>query len=63
MDKKKRWKLQIYWDGDWRTILESDARHELVTYANSCAEDLEIRIIDSSEEEVKKHGRRRDQPV
>ena len=57
MDKKYRWKLQIYWDMEWRTVLESDKRSELSRYAESCSEDLELRIIDSTEE-VKSHGRR-----
>lgn len=58
MNKQKKWKLQVFYGGDWRTIMEGDARHELVEYANSCAEDVQLRIIDSSEEEVNKHGRR-----
>ena len=58
MDKKYRWKLQIYWDGNWRTVLESEKRIELSRYAESCPEDLQLRIIDSTEE-VKANGRRR----
>lgn len=57
MDKKFRWKLQVYWAGGWRTIIESDKRYELVQYADTCPDDLELRIIDSTEE-VKKDGRR-----
>ena len=56
-EKKYRWKLQIYWAGDWRTIIQSDKRLDLVQYANSCSEDIELRIIDA-EEEVKARGRR-----
>ena len=59
MDKRKRWKLQVFWANDWRTIIESDARHELVEYTQSCAEDLQFRIVDNDEEEGEKHGRRR----
>lgn len=57
MDRSKRWKLQIYWSGDWRTIMESDKRYELVQYAETCPGDLELRIIDATEE-VKSNGRR-----
>lgn len=55
---KKRWKLQLMWSGSWRTILESDKRTELSDYARTCPDDLEMRIIDSTEEE-KNNGRRR----
>ena len=58
-EKKYQWKLQIFWAGGWRTILESDKRKELVDYAAQCPEDLEMRIIDTTTEEVKAHGRRR----
>ena len=57
MINSKRWKLQVYWSGGWRTIMESDKRHELVQYAESCPGDLELRIIDAMEE-VKSNGRR-----
>lgn len=57
MDKNRRWKLQIFWGGDWRTILESDDRHDLTEYAQHCAEDLQLRIQDA-EEEVRKRDRR-----
>jgi hypothetical protein len=57
MDKKRHWKLQIFWCGDWRTILESDDRHDLTEYAEHCAEDLQLRIQDA-EEEVRKRDRR-----
>ena len=57
MDKKYRWKLQILWGGDWRTIMESDDRKMLAEYARQCPDDLELRIIDA-EEEVKARGRR-----
>lgn len=58
MDKKKRWKLQILWCGDWRTILEADDRHILTDYANVCSDDVEMRILDTMEEEVNKRDRR-----
>jgi hypothetical protein len=57
MDRKKRWRLQILWGGDWRTIMESDERHMLVEYASRCADDLEMRIQDTNED-VKKNDRR-----
>jgi len=57
MNRQYRWKLQIYWAGDWRTIMEHDDRHVLVEYAQSCAEDLQLRIIDT-QEEVKARDRR-----
>ena len=56
-DKKFRWKLQLFWYGDWRTIMESDDRKILAEYAQRCPKDLELKIIDA-EEEVKAHGRR-----
>lgn len=56
-DKKFRWKLQIFWSGEWRTIMESDTRKILAEYAGQCNKDLELRIIDA-EEEVKPRGRR-----
>ena len=54
---KRRWKLQVFWCGDWRTIMESDKRYELAQYAESCPDDLKLRIIDTTEE-VKSNGRR-----
>ena len=57
MTKDKPWKLQIYWHGGWRTILESEYRKPLVEYAETCPENLQLRIIDSKED--KEHGRRR----
>lgn len=57
MTGSKRWKLQVYWGGGWRTIMESDKRQDLVQYAESCPADLELRIIDATEE-VKSNGRR-----
>ncbi len=57
MTKDKPWKLQIYWHGGWRTILESEYRKPLVEYAETCPDHLELRIIDSKEE--KEHGKRR----
>ena len=57
MDKKYHWRLEILWAGEWRTIMESDYRRDLVEYASRCAEDLNLRIVDSLEE-VKKNGRR-----
>jgi hypothetical protein len=57
MDKKNRWKLQIFWCGDWRTIMESDDRHILMEYAQTCAEDTKLKILDTSEE-VSKRDRR-----
>ena len=53
----RRWKLQVFWAGDWRTIMESDDRITLAKYARSCPDDLQLRIIDA-EEEVKAHGGR-----
>ena len=53
----RRWKLQVFWAGDWRTIMESDDRVMLAKYARSCPDDLRLRIIDA-EEEVKAHGGR-----
>ena len=58
MDKKYRWKLQILWAGDWRTIMESDDRRILVEYADSCSGDVQLRITDTLEE-VKQNGRKR----
>ena len=58
MDKKYRWKLQIYWQGGWRKILESDKRSDLVDYAKTCPEHLQLRIIDTTEE-VKARGNKR----
>lgn len=55
---KKEWRLQIYWQGGWRTIMDSDNRKELVEYARSCPEDLQLRILNKNEEEVKARGRR-----
>lgn len=59
MNEKYLWKLQIYWCGNWRTIMESDDRRELAQYAEQCADDVQLRIIDTTTEEVKAHGRRR----
>ena len=59
MDKKYRWKLQIYWQGGWRTILEGDKRTELSEYMESCPDQYEMRIVDTTLEEVKPNGRRR----
>ena len=56
-ERKPRWKLQIFWGGDWRTIMENENRVELAQYASSCPDDLQLRIIDT-EEEVKARGRR-----
>jgi hypothetical protein len=56
-ENKYRWILQILWDGHWRTIMEHEERKVLVEYAYSCPRDLELRIIDSTEE-VKAHGGR-----
>ena len=56
-DKKYRWKLQLFWYGEWRTIMESDSRKILAEYAGQCGKDLELQIIDA-EEEVKPRGRR-----
>ena len=56
---KTRWMLQIYWEGAWRTILDSDERKVLAEYARGCPDDLDLRIINSDEEdEVRKRGRR-----
>lgn len=61
MDRKPRWLLQAFYGGAWRDLFGSDYRSELVDYVNKCSESLQIRIIDTTEEEVtKKHGRRRD---
>jgi hypothetical protein len=57
-DKKLRWTLQIFWDGEWRTLFGSDKRIELARYIEECPKDLELRIIDSLEEEVKARARR-----
>lgn len=57
MTKDKRWKLQIFWKGGWRTILDDSDRKPLVEYAQTCPGHLELRIIDSKEE--KENGRRR----
>ena len=56
MPKDRRRKLQIYWQGGWRTILENTDRKPLVEYAETCPEKYDLRIIDS-EEEVKARGR------
>ena len=58
MVKKYRWKLQIYWGGAWRTIMENEKRIVLAGYMERCPEDLRMRIIDTTEEEVKPRGRR-----
>ena len=58
MSKKYRWELQIWWGGAWRTIMENDKRAILSEYMESCPEDLRMRIIDTTEEEVKPRGRR-----
>lgn len=50
--------LQIFWDGEWRTLFGSDKRIELARYIEECQKDLELRIIDNLEEEVKARGRR-----
>ena len=50
--------LQIFWDGEWRTRFGSDERIELARYIEECPKDLELRIIDNLEEEVKARGRR-----
>ena len=55
---KTRFELQIYWQGGWRTILKNDSRKPLAEYAQSCSGENQLRIIDTEEEEVKRHGRR-----
>ena len=57
-EKKYLWKLQIYWQGGWRTIMGSDKRSDLSEYASKCPNELEMRIIDTTQEEVKSNGRR-----
>jgi hypothetical protein len=56
--KKWRWTLQILWGGDWRTLFGCDKRIELARYIEECPKDLELRIIDNLEEEVKARARR-----
>ena len=58
MDKKYRWTLQVYWEGGWRTLWGSESRKDLIEYTDRCPKDIEFRIVDSLEEEVKARGRR-----
>jgi len=61
MADKYRWILQLYWEGDWRELMKSDKRIDLVKYAEQCSEqseeNLDFRIVDATEE-VNPHGRR-----
>lgn len=57
-DKKYLWMVQIFWAGDWRNIFGSDKRYELAEYMESCPPELEMRIIDTTSVEEKKHGGR-----
>lgn len=55
--KNKRWLLQVFWAGEWRDIMQSDERHVLAKYMQSCPDDLEVRIVDT-QEGVKARDRR-----
>ena len=58
MKDGKRFKLQVHYGGDWRTVMESEFRYEVVNYAMQCGDDVVIRIVDTKEEKVEKDGRR-----
>ena len=47
MSRKHRWKLQVYWNGGWRTLWSSEEYRELTEYVKHCPEEMQFRIIDT----------------
>ena len=52
-----RWRLEVLYSDKWRKLWCSDKRIELVEYAEQCGKDIQVRIVDTLEEEME-NGRR-----